>query len=155
MITGHVARRDIRQDPSRSGDGLAIAGLVLGYIGIATLVIVLVLVAADTGSRQSSPLSNNCITNNFGAELCGQDAVDYCQSLDENQAQIEEDAEEAAADARELNRDAKRDASRYGGSAEDYGYDPDAPEDAVESVDDGFTRKSQEVCQQVYEAEGL
>ncbi|QMT41624.1 DUF4190 domain-containing protein [Neisseria shayeganii] len=31
VITGHMARRDIRHNPALSGDGLALAGLILGY----------------------------------------------------------------------------------------------------------------------------
>ena len=57
VITGHVARRDIRRDPSASGDGLAIAGLVLGYIGIGALVLVLAvaMVAGTSGTSGGSP----------------------------------------------------------------------------------------------------
>ena len=50
-----------------------------------------------------------------------------------------------------MNRDAKRDARRYGGSARDYGYDPDAEQDAYELSDDGFSRKTDEICRQVLE----
>ncbi|MDO4693770.1 MAG: DUF4190 domain-containing protein [Eikenella sp.] len=31
VVTGHMARQEIRRDPDLEGDGLAIAGLVLGY----------------------------------------------------------------------------------------------------------------------------
>lgn len=151
VITGHIARRDLRRDPSASGDGLAIAGLVLGYIGIGVLVLVLAvaMVAGTSGTSGGSPLGENCITTNFNVELCGQDAVDHCESWQENQAQIQEDSEEMAADARRMNREAKRDARRYGGSARDYGYDPDAEEDAYGGMDDGFSRKTDEICQQI------
>ena len=54
-----------------------------------------------------------------------------------------------AADARRLNRQARRDARRYGGSARDYGYDPDAEEDAYETASDGFSRKTDEICDQI------
>lgn len=33
VITGHIARRDVRRGVAR-GDGMAIAGLILGYLGI-------------------------------------------------------------------------------------------------------------------------
>ena len=36
VVTGHMARSEIRRAPDRlEGDGLAIAGLVLGYLSIA------------------------------------------------------------------------------------------------------------------------
>ena len=45
IITGHIARRQIRREPDRyEGDTLALIGLVLGYIGLAiTLLVILVL----------------------------------------------------------------------------------------------------------------
>ena len=40
VITGHMARGEIRRAPDRlEGDGLAIAGLILGYAAIAMAVI--------------------------------------------------------------------------------------------------------------------
>ncbi len=36
IVTGHLARSEIRRDRERlEGDGLAVGGLVLGYLGIA------------------------------------------------------------------------------------------------------------------------
>lgn len=44
VITGHMARAEIRRGPGRiDGDGLAIGGLVLGYLQIAMLLIGFVL----------------------------------------------------------------------------------------------------------------
>ena len=44
VITGHMARAEIRRSESRiDGDGLAIGGLVLGYLQIAMLLIGFVL----------------------------------------------------------------------------------------------------------------
>ena len=41
VVTGHMARSEIRRAPDRlEGDGLAIAGLVLGYLSIAMAVLV-------------------------------------------------------------------------------------------------------------------
>lgn len=35
IVTGHMARGEIRREPQRlEGDGLAVAGLVLGYAGV-------------------------------------------------------------------------------------------------------------------------
>lgn len=44
VIFGHVARGQIRRT-GEGGDGLAIAGLVLGWVGVGILVLVLVIVA--------------------------------------------------------------------------------------------------------------
>ena len=41
VVTGHMARSEIRRAPERlEGDGLAVAGLVLGYLSIAMAVLV-------------------------------------------------------------------------------------------------------------------
>jgi hypothetical protein len=34
VICGHLARRQIRRDPSVTGNGLALSGLILGYLGV-------------------------------------------------------------------------------------------------------------------------
>ena len=45
IVTGHMARSEIRRAPERlEGDGLAIAGLVLGYLAIAMAVLAVVAV---------------------------------------------------------------------------------------------------------------
>ena len=45
VITGHMARKEIRLAPDRlEGDGLAIGGLVLGYLSIAMAVLVVVAI---------------------------------------------------------------------------------------------------------------
>ncbi|MEA2458687.1 MAG: hypothetical protein QOC95_1659 [Thermoleophilaceae bacterium] len=47
VVFGHVALNQIEKSDGReSGRGIAIAGLVLGYIGVAVLVVVLLTVAA-------------------------------------------------------------------------------------------------------------
>lgn len=43
VVFGHVSLSQIRRDPSQSGRGLAIAGLVLGYVVIAGLAFLVVL----------------------------------------------------------------------------------------------------------------
>ncbi len=44
IITGHLARGEIRREPARlQGDGLAIAGLVLGYAAIAMAVLAIMI----------------------------------------------------------------------------------------------------------------
>ena len=39
VVFGHIARRDLSKDPELAGSGLATAGLILGYIGVALMVI--------------------------------------------------------------------------------------------------------------------
>jgi hypothetical protein len=51
VIFGHIAISQASKDPTLRGKGMAIAGLVLGYIGIGTLaIVVLVAVAASSSS---------------------------------------------------------------------------------------------------------
>jgi hypothetical protein len=45
LIFGFVARRQIKERGQR-GDGMAIAGIVLGFVGAATLILVIVLAVA-------------------------------------------------------------------------------------------------------------
>jgi len=49
VILGHLARSQIRQTGER-GDGMAVAGLVLGYLAIAGWALVILLVTARTGN---------------------------------------------------------------------------------------------------------
>jgi Domain of unknown function (DUF4190) len=49
LIFGFVARRQIKQR-NESGDGMAIAGIVLGFVGIGTLLIVFIVVAISAGT---------------------------------------------------------------------------------------------------------
>lgn len=49
LIFGYIALGQIKQRP-QSGQGMAIAGIVLGWIGVAALVVVLIIVASAAGS---------------------------------------------------------------------------------------------------------
>lgn len=49
VIFGHVALSHIKHN-GKQGSGMATAGLVLGYIGLATLLIFMVAVGASTGT---------------------------------------------------------------------------------------------------------
>jgi hypothetical protein len=42
LIFGFIARRQIKER-NESGDGMAIAGIVLGFVGIATLLVVIII----------------------------------------------------------------------------------------------------------------
>lgn len=42
VVTGHMARKEIRDNPAtKDGDGLAIAGLIMGWVSIATWILVM------------------------------------------------------------------------------------------------------------------
>jgi len=48
IVFGHIAKSQLAQpDNAQTGSGLATAGLVLGYIGLAGVVLLIVLVAAS------------------------------------------------------------------------------------------------------------
>jgi Domain of unknown function (DUF4190)/Domain of unknown function (DUF1707) len=44
VVLGHIARRQIRQT-GEQGDGMALAGLILGYVGLALSVVAVILIA--------------------------------------------------------------------------------------------------------------
>ena len=43
VIFGHVALSQIRKDPSIQGRGMAVAGVVLGWVGVVALLLVLII----------------------------------------------------------------------------------------------------------------
>jgi hypothetical protein len=48
VIFGHIARSEIRNSQGRiAGDGLALAGLIIGWIGLAAILIFFIFVAAE------------------------------------------------------------------------------------------------------------
>ena len=50
IITGHMARAEIRREPENvEGDGLAIAGLVLGWASVALTLLVILLIVLVFG----------------------------------------------------------------------------------------------------------
>jgi hypothetical protein len=58
VIMGHAARRQIRQN-GEAGDGMAVAGLVLGWIGIAlTLLFVFILIVAVAATSHSTGITS-------------------------------------------------------------------------------------------------
>jgi len=42
IICGHIARARIRRNPNLGGDGLALAGLIVGYLFLALIVVMVV-----------------------------------------------------------------------------------------------------------------
>jgi hypothetical protein len=58
VIFGHIARRQIRNSQGReTGGGMAMTGLVLGWIGVGVLVAVLVLFIVGAATSGTSPSS--------------------------------------------------------------------------------------------------
>ena len=49
IVTGHMARAQIRREPALDGDGLAIAGLVMGWLMVAITVLSIVAVVLFFG----------------------------------------------------------------------------------------------------------
>ncbi len=54
IIFGHIAISQAKKDESVRGKGMAIAGLVLGYVGLATLILVIIIVATTTETRTTA-----------------------------------------------------------------------------------------------------
>jgi predicted acyltransferase len=59
VIFGYMARREIRQQPDQvSGSGLAMAGLVMGWIGLALALLGVVVLGGVLGCGFCAALSN-------------------------------------------------------------------------------------------------
>jgi hypothetical protein len=51
IVFGHISLNQIKRNPYQTGRGMAIAGLVLGYIGLTTLTLfIVVMIAAGSSS---------------------------------------------------------------------------------------------------------
>ena len=50
IVFGHVARRQIRET-GEAGDGMALAGLIMGYVGVLLPLLLVVGIAAALASR--------------------------------------------------------------------------------------------------------
>ena len=48
VIFGHIAISQTSRDETLRGRGMAVAGLVLGYVGLGTLLLVIIVAAAST-----------------------------------------------------------------------------------------------------------
>jgi hypothetical protein len=73
IVTGHTARSKIHKDPSLKGGGMALAGLILGYVWAGVVVICVVIALGNQarmayGTGNAQPQENR--TNN--ASLPGQ-----------------------------------------------------------------------------------
>jgi hypothetical protein len=69
VIFGFIGRKQIKESAGRqSGDGMALAGIILGFVGVAGLILWIVLVVAVTTTI------NNCFDNtptNSNSATCG------------------------------------------------------------------------------------
>jgi hypothetical protein len=55
VVFGHVGLRQIKRDPYQGGRGMAVAGLVLGYLGVAMLALTVLFLVAAGLSAPTSP----------------------------------------------------------------------------------------------------
>jgi len=49
IIFGHMARAEIRREPDKDGDGMAVAGLLLGYLSFLIAVVAIVFIVLFLG----------------------------------------------------------------------------------------------------------
>jgi len=54
---GHRARKQLRKDPSQRGAGLAITGLILGYVGIAVTLLAIVIALPDALAHRGARIN--------------------------------------------------------------------------------------------------
>jgi hypothetical protein len=60
IVLGHIARRQIRRTREQ-GDGMALAGLILGYIGgILFIIILFIVISVWIGFSRSVNVCTNC-----------------------------------------------------------------------------------------------
>jgi Domain of unknown function (DUF4190)/Domain of unknown function (DUF1707) len=70
VVLGHVARRQVRQTGQR-GDGLALAGLVLGWVGIGLIAVIAGLIVAASVSGHSVPVMAHPVPGPPGEPIPG------------------------------------------------------------------------------------
>jgi uncharacterized protein DUF4190 len=59
VIFGHVSRSQIRRGERTGGAGMALAGLILGYIGLAAI-LVIIIVAVSVSNTSCDPNTFGC-----------------------------------------------------------------------------------------------
>jgi hypothetical protein len=62
VITGHLARGEFKRDPTLGGKGLALAGLIIGYVEIALIAIFLALYFTIIGVAVHQGMKNATFT---------------------------------------------------------------------------------------------
>lgn len=70
-ILGHVARRQIKDDPNQTGEGIALGGIVVGWasFGIALIGIVAWILLVVVGAFAGSTI-DDCYTDSDGYYVC-------------------------------------------------------------------------------------
>ncbi len=58
VVCGHIARVQIRKDPAQGGEGMALAGLITGYIVLAGSLIYILVVVLAIGTFAAVPTIN-------------------------------------------------------------------------------------------------
>ena len=70
VVLGHMSRKEARQQ-GRQPSGLALAGIILGYVGIAGMLLVLALFVVGIGtSVHMGHLHTTCVINNGPPHPC-------------------------------------------------------------------------------------
>jgi len=70
IVLGHAARRQVRKTGQR-GDGMALAGLTLGWIGLLTAIIAGLIIAASVSGHSPHPIFAHPIPGAPGGPLQG------------------------------------------------------------------------------------
>ena len=137
---------DEPREEDGGGDDGDEGGGVWVFLGTVGLIIAAVLYFTGTGPFEEE----TCIQNAFGAEFCGQDAVDYWNDLkaDERQQKAEDRKllRQAIQDERELAQQLGEDPEAAGERARAE-FEPSGGESAAD-------RRSRKVCADVYREEG-
>lgn len=71
-ILGHVSRKQIREQPNQTGEGMALAGIIVGWVSFAlavvgTIAYVLLIALAVTADTVDDEY---CYTDSTGQEVC-------------------------------------------------------------------------------------
>lgn len=58
IVCGHIARSQIKKNPLETGNGLAVAGLILGYIGLVWHIAVIIFYVTTMAATAASEMAN-------------------------------------------------------------------------------------------------
>lgn len=71
-LMGHSARKQIRNDPNQTGEGLAVGGIVVGWVAFALAIVGLLLFVGliVLGVAVGSSVDHSCTTDSSGYTTC-------------------------------------------------------------------------------------
>lgn len=69
-ILGHVSRGQIRDNPNQAGDGMALAGIIIGWVSFGLFLASAVAYIAFIAILASSADDEHCYTDSYGEEFC-------------------------------------------------------------------------------------